>query len=168
MPKNTEPARLIAAIVRSRPCRRPRTATQASQLAARKQTEPKASGRQISLSSWPLEIALLNARPVLRLKNSVPANWMTPAHQLSRSDRGVASAWSAAALVKNSEPAKNTAASATAPTRCTKPGNGPTTKQAEPIANSSPIHRVLDTDRLCHADRGRLSPRPDDDWGTSG
>ena len=40
---------------------------------------------------------------------------------------------SAAAEVKKSEPAKNTAASAPAPTSCTKPGNGPIAKQAEPI-----------------------------------
>src|SRR5215212_5916836 len=168
MPKKTEPARLIAAIDRSRPWRRPRTAAQASQLAARKQIEPKRSGRQIRRSSWLLEIALPSARPVLRLKNSVPANWMIPAHQFSRSERGVAVAWRAAALVKNSEPTKNTAASATAPTRCTKPGNGPATKQAEPIANSRPIHLVLDTERLSHARRGGLSPRSDDDRGPAG
>src|SRR4051812_36865226 len=141
---------------------------QASQLATRKQMEPKRSGRQIRRSSWLCEIALASARPVLRLKNSVPPNWITPAHQFSRSDRGVPSAWSAAALVKNSEPTKKTAASATAPTRCTKPGNGPTTKQAEPIANSSPIHLVLDTGRLSHAGRGGLSPRSDDDSTAAG
>src|SRR4051812_24397364 len=168
MPKKTEPPRLMAAIDRSRPCRSPRTATQASQLAARKQIEPKASGRQIRRSSWLSEIALLSARPVLRLKNSVPANWMIPAHQFLRSDRGVVSAWSAAALVKNSDPAKNTAASATAPTSCTKPGNGPTTKQAEPIANSRPIHLVSDTGGLSHVRRDGLSPRSDDDRAPAG
>ena len=45
-----------------------------------------------------------------------------------------------AAEVKNSEPAKNTAASAPAPTSCTKPGNGPIAKQAEPMMNSTAIH----------------------------
>src|SRR5947208_4928324 len=34
------------------------------------------------------------------------------------------------------------AASTSEPTSSTKPGNGPTTKQAEPMANSTPVHRV--------------------------
>jgi hypothetical protein len=48
-----------------------------------------------------------------------------------------------AAEVKNSEPAKNTAASAAAPTSWTKPGNGPTAKHAEPTMNSTALHRVV-------------------------
>ena len=78
---------------------------------------------------------------MLRLKNRVPASWIALAHRSMRSDFGVSRNCSVAALVKKIEPAKNTAASATAPTSWTKPGNGPTTKHAEPMANSTPIHQ---------------------------
>ena len=106
------------------------------------------------------------------LKNTVPASWTVVAHQSMRrgskaSTRSrLRSPWragprsaltvsrycSAAAAVKKSEPAKNTAASAPAPTSATKPGNGPTAKQAEPTANSTPIHH--------EARRGAHHPDP--------
>src|SRR3954454_13604444 len=111
--------------MRSRPPR------QASQLATRKQIEPNASGRQISVPSEDAS----SARAVLRLKNSVPASWIAEARSRP------ATSCSAAAAVNSSEPTKNTAASALAPTRCTKPGNGPTAKHSEPPANSRPIAR---------------------------
>ena len=115
--------------------------------------EPNASGRQMSRSSCPVDRLVCSAWNVLRLKNSVPASWITVAHQSMRRGSNASTRsrrrstltdsryCSAAADVKNSEPAKNTAASAPAPTRCTKPGNGPTTKHAEPTANSTPIHQ---------------------------
>ena len=42
--------------------------------------------------------------------------------------------------MKKIDPTKNTAASAAEPTSSTNPGNGPTRKQVEPIANRTPIH----------------------------
>ena len=52
----------------------------------------------------------------------------------------VSSHWSAAADVKKIEPTKKTIPSAPEPTSCSKPGNGPTRKHVEPIANRTPIH----------------------------
>ena len=49
--------------------------------------------------------------------------------------------WSAAAVVKKIEPTKKTPASAADPISSTSPGNGPTRKQVEPIAKSTPIHQ---------------------------
>src|SRR5262245_20061055 len=52
----------------------------------------------------------------------------------------VSSHWSAAAEVKKIEPTKKTSPSAPEPTSCSNPGNGPTKKHVEPIANRTPIH----------------------------
>ncbi len=52
----------------------------------------------------------------------------------------VSSHWRKAADVKKIDPTKKTAASAAEPTHSTKPGNGATRKQVEPIANRTPIH----------------------------
>jgi len=51
----------------------------------------------------------------------------------------VSSHWSAAADVKKIEPTKKTIPSSPEPTSCSNPGNGPTKKHVEPIANSTPI-----------------------------
>src|SRR3954463_15410724 len=68
--------------------------------------------------------------------------------------------WSAAAAVKNNDPAKNTAASAAAPTRLTNPGKGATTKHAEPTANRTPIQN--------ERRRGAHQPvRADREWAWS-
>src|SRR5262245_63236726 len=99
------------------------------------------------------------ARKVLTLNAMVPANWTTTAHQSmrpgsketsrkgrppwppgARSALKVSTHWSPAAVVKKIDPTKKTAPSAAEPTSSTKPGIGPTRKQAEPIANSTPIH----------------------------
>ena len=81
---------------------------------------------------------------MLKLKNSVPANWIAADHQVaSRSGRS-AVAWtssSPAAAVKNSEPTKKTHASARAPTSWTKPGKGPTKKQSDPTAKPAATQR---------------------------
>src|SRR5262245_51469343 len=52
----------------------------------------------------------------------------------------VSSHWSAAAEVKKIDPTKNVIPSAPEPTSCSKPGNGPTKKHVDPIANRTPIH----------------------------
>ena len=44
--------------------------------------------------------------------------------------------------MKKTEPTKNTVPSAAEPTSCTNPGNGPTKKQSDPIANRIPIHHA--------------------------
>ena len=64
--------------------------------------------------------------------------------------------WSSAAEVKKSEPTKKTTPSADDPTRSMKPGNGPTKKQAEPIANRTPIHH--EASRGAHRREARLAP----------
>ena len=164
--KATEPTRLSAATHHSA-CRRgrqntpPHISPQASPLAIRKQAQPNTSGAQISRFSCAVERPSCSASNVLTLKNSVPANWTTAAHQSIRpgsrpntrsrcrspTRSGLRSALtvsrycSAAAAVKNSEPAKNTAASVAAPTSCTNPGNGPKAKHAEPMMNSTAIHQ---------------------------
>src|SRR5690348_3674230 len=43
--------------------------------------------------------------------------------------------------VKKIEPTKKVTPTAVAPTNCAYPGNGPTRKHADPIANSRAIHR---------------------------
>lgn len=62
---------------------------------------------------------------MLRLNNSVPANWIAAAHQSARSGREapvfggrrpLRSSWISAASVKKTAPAKNVAFVATAPT----------------------------------------------------
>jgi hypothetical protein len=52
----------------------------------------------------------------------------------------VSSHCSVAAEVKKIDPTKNTMPSTPEPTSCTKPGNGPIRKQADPKAKSTPIH----------------------------
>ncbi|TML12092.1 MAG: hypothetical protein E6G31_10300, partial [Actinobacteria bacterium] len=42
--------------------------------------------------------------------------------------------------MKKIEPTKKTIPSAPEPTSCSKPGNGPTRKHVDPIANRAPIH----------------------------
>ncbi len=44
--------------------------------------------------------------------------------------------------MKKIEPTKKTVPSAAEPTRSMNPGNGPTRKQTEPIANRTPIHQL--------------------------
>src|SRR4051794_28712988 len=69
-------------------------------------------------------------------------NWIALAHQsvLRRPARSDWRSWRAAADVKKIDPTKNTRASTVEPTHSTNPGNGPTKKHAEPMANSTPIH----------------------------
>src|SRR6476661_1787796 len=102
--------------------------------------EPRQSGLQTRRSYSFASSPVCKAWNVLRLKNSVPASCTTHAHR-SRPPP-LCNVWSSAADVKKSEPAKKTAASTSEPTSSTKPGSGPTRKQAEPMANSAPIHRV--------------------------
>src|SRR6478609_10551245 len=113
----------------------------------RKQTDPKASGRQTSLSYSGLVTAVWSARNVVTLKKSVPSDWMTAAHHADRpgpgSDRRRAAVQvcSPPPTVKSTEPTKKVAASATGPTRLRYPGNGPIRKQAEPAANAHAMAR---------------------------
>src|SRR6185312_8259823 len=102
--------------------------------------EPRQSGLQTRRSYSVASSPVCSAWNVLTLKNSVPTSCTRHAHR-SRPPP-LCSVWSSAADVKKSEPAKKTAASTSEPTSSTKPGNGPTRKQAEPMANSTPIHRV--------------------------
>ena len=87
--KATEPARLSAATHHSA-CRRgrqnmpPHISPQASPLAIRKQAQPNTSGAQISRFSCAVERPSCSASNVLTLKNSVPTNWTTAAHQSIR------------------------------------------------------------------------------------
>ncbi len=76
---------------------------------------------------------------MLTLKKIVPANWIRVGIRSLPCD---CAACRNAAEVKKSEPTKKIAASASAPTRSTTPGKGPTKKQNEPIAKSTPIQRV--------------------------
>ena len=94
------------------------------------------------------------------LKNTVPTSWIPVAHQSmrcgsnvsrrirwlrlperSRSAFAASRYWISAAEVKKTEPTKNTVPSAAEPTSWMNPGNGPTMKQTEPIANRTPIHQ---------------------------
>src|SRR6476659_391333 len=141
MPNATQPARLITAI-RQTFARYDRCIilSETATPETRKQMEPRQSGLQTRRSYSFVSSPVCSAWNVLTLKNSVPANWTTHDHR-SRPPP-LCSIWSSAADVKKTEPAKKTAASTSEPTSSTKPGSGPTRKHAEPIANSTPIHRV--------------------------
>ena len=60
------------------------SSAQASQLATRKHTEPSASGRQIWWWAPDAPSPTTKAAKVVRLNQSVPANWMRLAHQSMR------------------------------------------------------------------------------------
>ena len=86
------------------------------------------------------------ASNVLRLKNNVPASWTTAAQPSRRPCEGSARParhCRVAAVVKNSDPAKNVTESASVPTRSTNDGAAPAAKQAEPTANRMAIHLVI-------------------------
>src|SRR5829696_2785863 len=152
MPKSTQPAKFTAAAFHSLSLRagsrRPPDATRYARAPEiRKSAEPTRSGVQISRFSWWVESPSCLASKVLTLKSSVPRNWAKALHQEgslpqrcprltvpSRSSRP-------AATVKKTEPVKKTAPSAPAPTSSMNPGNGPTTKHADPIAKPAEIAR---------------------------
>jgi hypothetical protein len=144
MPKATQPSRFTRAIHQSRVPRALPTARMARQPETRKQTEPRASGvhtrRSYSLASSPVR----SASKVETLKNTVPASWIALLHQSSRRgpNRPPSTYCNAAADVKKSEPTKKTTPSISEPTSSTSPGNGPTRKHVEPMANRTPIHQV--------------------------
>jgi len=81
------------------------------------------------------------------LNSKVPTNWIAALHQDGSAPQrlprlSVASRTSRpAASVKKIEPAKKTTPSAPGPTSCTKPGNGPMKKQADPTAKPAAIQR---------------------------
>jgi hypothetical protein len=87
----------------------------------RNATEPSRLGAQISRFSWWVESPSCMARNVLTLNSRVPTNWTAALHHegsaAHRPSLNVDSRTSSsAASVKNTEPAKNTAPSAPAPT----------------------------------------------------
>src|SRR4051812_11838198 len=115
MPKRTQPSRLIAGshqpgrpVVGRHPFRG--AARKAITPEARKQIEPRASGRQTSLSYPPSAGAVCSAWYVDTLKKSVPADCTTAAHQPDRpAPREVRSGdasqtWSAPPAVNMMEP----------------------------------------------------------------
>src|SRR5215204_4821018 len=89
----------------------------------RKQIDPRQSGRQTSLSYSGLAKAVCIAWYVVRLKNSVPADWMMAAHHAARPPPGECRSDQASQLcspppaVNRIEPIKNVMASADSPTR---------------------------------------------------
>src|SRR3954467_5889176 len=103
------------------------------------------------------------------LKNRVPADWVTAAHQAARpTGRACRSAadslvCTAAPAVNSSEPTKKVTASTVTPTRSAYPGNGPTRKHAEPSANAQAIRgsASLRPDVECDATRTRYDPVAD-------
>lgn len=112
----------------------------------RKAAEPKRSGAQTSRFSWCVESPSCMASSVLMLNRRVPTNWTAALHHegsaAHRPSLNVESrSSSSAASVKNTEPAKNTAPSAPAPTSWTNPGKGPMKKQAEPTAKPIAIQQ---------------------------
>ncbi len=73
-----------------------------------------------------------------RLKKSVPASWMSPAHQANRSPD-----WrncKNAADVKKMEPTKYVTPSAFAPTRLAYGGKAPSAKHVDPTMKRVAIH----------------------------
>src|SRR4051794_22809986 len=117
MPKKTQPARLTPG------CHQPagpRTGSQPRRAEARyamnpeirKQIEPSASGRHTSRSYDGLDKAVCNARKVVALKKSVPADWTVAAHHAARpapaSPRSGAASQTCSAppVVKSSDPMK--------------------------------------------------------------
>ncbi len=166
-PNATDPARFSAAMrhdtLRAFQDHQPwLTSNQASPLATRKHTEPAASGTYTRRCACvALRVVSMAAR-VVTLKKTVPTSCTRLALQSirpgshvqkrNRSPAPAARAWGAltvcrycrkAALVKKIEPTKNTIASASVPTRPTKPGKGPTVKHSEPMAKSTPIHQPM-------------------------
>ena len=105
----------------------------------RKQIDPSASGRHTRCRAASGDSDVAIAWAVLRLKNNVPTSCTAQAHQSMRrgpgvarrrqarrrvagagpSKRTVSQYWSAAALVKNTDPTKKVTASATPPTPST-------------------------------------------------
>ncbi len=64
--------------------------------------------------------------------------------------------------MKKIDPTKNTAPSAPEPTSCSKPGNGATRKQVDPIANRIPIHH--EARRGAHQTPSPLANRESREW----
>src|SRR5438105_13715107 len=133
MPKKTHPSRLIAGC--HHPCP-PRAgshpwrdeARYAIAPETRKQIEPRQSGRHTSLLYSELVTAVCMAWKVVRLKKSVPADWITAAHHAVRPSpaeclRGHATQLcSAPPIVNRIQPTNNVIESAESPTRLAKPG----------------------------------------------
>ena len=58
-----------------------------------------------------------SARKVVKLKKTVPADWIAAAHSSAPRPGSASQVWTAPPAVKNSEPTKNVTASARGPTR---------------------------------------------------